>query len=240
MIQRGKTQTVSLSIYRDNAKAAPTACTYQLLDEDGSEIITASAGSIVSDDCTFTINAATVPASMDLSDGLFEIWEVTIGGVDYTFQRPAYLCRRPLYPVVSQIDLESCYSDLATLLPASFTSGYQTWIDEAWVRIVERLRQQGNLPYLITDPQSLRNCHLELALALIWRNMHTAIGTASGYLDLYQLHIKSYEYQWKQLSFRYDMDEDGMADNPKKRKSALPIISTSNPPRFGYHLNKRY
>ena len=91
MIQRGKTQTVSLSIYRDNAKAAPTACTYQLLDEDGSEIITASAGSIVSDDCTFTINAATVPASMDLSDGLFEIWEVTIGGVDYTFQRPAYL-----------------------------------------------------------------------------------------------------------------------------------------------------
>ena len=34
-LQRGKTQTVSLSIYRDNAKVTPTGCTYQLLDEDG-------------------------------------------------------------------------------------------------------------------------------------------------------------------------------------------------------------
>lgn len=240
MLQRGKTQTVSLSIYRDNAKVAPTGCTYQLLDEDGTDIISASAGTIVSDDCTFTINSSVVPTSMDLSDGLYEIWEVTIDAIDYTFQRPAYLCRRPLYPVVSQIDLESCYSDLANLLPSSYTNGYQTWIDEAWVRIVERLRQQGNLPYLITDPQTLRGPHLELALALIWRNMHSAIGTASGYLDLYQTHIKSYEYQWKQLSFRYDMDEDGVADNHKARKAAQPIISTSNPPRFGYFWNRRY
>ena len=240
MLQRGKTQTVSLSIYRDNAKVSPTACTYQLMDEDGSDVIAASAGTIVLNDCTFTINASVVPGSMSLSDGLYEIWEVTIGGIDFTFQRPAYLCRRPLYPVVSQIDLESSYSDLANLLPASYTNGYQTWIDEAWVRIVERLRQQGNLPYLITDPQSLRNAHLELSLALIWRNMHTAIGMASGYLDLYQLHIKSYEYQWKQLSFRYDMDETGVADNPKQRKSAQPIISTANPPYFGYFWNRRF
>ena len=234
MIQRGKTQTVSLSIYRDNAKVTPTACTYQLLDEDGTDIISTTAGTISSGDCQFTINSSIVPDSMTLSDGLYEIWEVTIDAIDYTFQRPAYLCRRPLYPVVSQIDLESCYSDLSNLLPTSYTNGYQTWIDEAWVRIVERLRQQGNLPYLITDPQTLRGVHLELALALIWRNMHSAIGTASGYLDLYQTHIKSYEYQWKQLSFRYDMDEDGMPDNHKERKAAQPIISTANPPRFGF------
>ena len=240
MIQRGKTQTVSLSIYRDNAQVVPTACTYQLMDEDGTDIIPATAGTMSGGDCEFSINAAQVPTTTDLSDGWFEIWIVTIAGLDYTFQRPAYLCRRPLYPVVSQIDLEASYSDLATLLPDSYTNGYQTWIDEAWVRIVERLRQQGNLPYLITDPQSLRGCHLELSLALIWRNMHTAIGTASGYLDLYQLHIKSYEYQWKQLSFRYDMDEDGLADNPKKRRSAQPIISTSNPPLFGYYGFRRY
>lgn len=240
MIQRGKTQTVSLSIYRDNAKANPTSCTYQLLDEDGSDIISTTPGTISSDDCQFVINASIVPETLSLSDGLFEIWEVTIDGISYTFQRPAYLCRRPLYPVVSQIDLEACYSDLATLLPSSYTQGYQTWIDEAWVRIVERLRQQGNLPYLITDPQSLRNCHLELSLALIWRNMHTAIGTASGYLDLYQLHMSSYETNWKTLSFRYDMDEDGVADNPKERRSAQPIISTSNPPRYRYFYPKRY
>ena len=68
-------------------------------------------------------------------------------------------------------------------------------------RIVERLRQQGNLPYLITDPQTLRGVHLEALFGLNWRNMHSAIGTTSGYLDLYQTHIKSYEYQWKQCPF---------------------------------------
>ena len=240
MIQRAKTQTVSLSIYRDNAKITPTACTYQLLDEDGTDIISVSSGTISGSDCQFVINAANIPETKTLSDGLFEIWQATISGEVFTFQRPAYLCRRPLYPVVSQIDLEACYSDLSTLLPASYTEGYQTWIDEAWVRIVERLRQQGNLPYLITDPQSLRICHIELSLALIWRNFHTAIGTASGYLDLYQLHMGSYESNWKMLSFRYDMDEDGMPDNPKTRRSAQPIISTSNPPQYRYFHTRRY
>jgi len=176
---------------------------------------------------------------MTLSDGLFELWEVEISGVFYTFQRPAYLCRRPLYPCISDIDLEASYSDLANLLPDDYTDGWQRYIDEAWVRIMERLRQQGNLPYLITDPQSLRSAHLELALALIWRNMHSSLGQSNGrYLDLYKEHIKTYEYQWKQISFRYDMDEDGRADDVDKRRAAFPMISTTNPParyhRFKY------
>ena len=240
MIQRGKTQTVSLSIYRNGGIITPTACTYQLLDDDGTDVIPTTAGTISVAECQYVINASVVPDTMDLTDGLYEIWQVTIDGIDFTFQRPAYLCRRPLYPVVSQIDLEACYSDLANLLPVSYTNGYQPWIDEAWVRIVERLRQQGNLPYLITDVQTLRGPHLELSLALIWRNMHTAIGTASGYLDLYQAHIRSYEYQWKQLSFRYDMDKDGVPDDPKTRRAAQPMISTSNPPRWGYSRIRRY
>lgn len=238
MIQRGKTQTVSLGIYRDGSQVTPSGATYQLINEDGTEVISTSVAVISGKDCQYTINAADIPNTMDLSDGWYEIWLVTIDTIDFTFQRPAYLCRRPLYPVVSDIDLEACYSDLPSLLPASYTKGYQQWIDEAWVRILERLRQLGNLPYLITDPQSLRGCHLELSLALIWRNMHSAIGTASGYLELYKEHIKTYEYLWKQCSFRYDMDEDGAADNPNQRKAAQPIISTSNPPQ--YRRYRRY
>ena len=56
--------------------------------------------------------------------------------------------------------------------------------------------------------------------------------------DLYREHIKSYEYQFKQISFRYDMDEDGRADDVEKRKAGFPMISTTNPPsryhRFKY------
>ena len=242
MIQRNKNQVVQLIIYRDGAEVTPTSATYQLMNEDGTDVITTSAATITGNKIQYTIQSTVVPETMDLSDGLFEIWEVEIFGVFYTFQRPAYLCRRPLYPVISDIDLEATYSDLENLLPSGNTDGWQKWIDEAWVRIVERLRQQGNLPYLITDPQSLRAAHLDLALALVWRNMHSSLGQSNGrYLDLYKEHIKSYEFQWKQISFRYDMDQDGQPDDVNKRRAAYPMISTTNPPsRFSRIRYRRY
>ena len=242
MIQRGKTQIVELIIYRNGAEVTPTGATYQLLDEDGTEIISTSSASIVGNKIQYTISSSVVPQTMTLSDGLFELWEVEIDGLDYTFQRPAYLCRRPLYPCISDIDLEASYSDLENLLPDSYTDGWQRYIDEAWVRIIERLRQLGNLPYLITEPQALRSSHLELALALIWRNMHSSLGQSNGrYLDLYRESMKSYEYNFKMISFRYDMDEDGRADDVEKRKAGFPMISTTNPPsRYHRFKYRRY
>lgn len=240
MFQRGKTQTTELAIYRNGGIVTPTNATYQLLDEDGSDIISTTTAVISSSKCQFTINASTFPDTMSLSDGLFELWEVEIEGVDYTFQRPAFLCIRPLYPVISDIDLESSYSDLANLLPSSYTDGWQRYIDEAYIRIIERLRSLGNLPYLITDPQALRASHLELALALIWRNMHSSLGQSNGrYLDLYNLHIKSYEYSFKQCSFRYDLSEQGRAEEVDKRRAAFPMITTSNPPKRFHNLKYR-
>lgn len=242
MIQRAKTQIVELIIYRNGAEVTPTSATYQLLNEDGTEIISTTTANLSGNKIQYTIASSLVPETMSLTDGLFELWEVEIDGVDYTFQRPAYLCRRPLYPCISDIDLESSYSDLANLLPASYTDGWQRYIDEAWVRIIERLRQLGNLPYLITDPQALRASHLELSLALIWRNMHSSLGQSNGrYLDLYREHVKSYEYQFKQISFRYDLDGDGMADDVDKRRAGFPMISTTNPPsRYNRIRYRRY
>ena len=61
MIQRGKTQTVSLGIYRDGDQVTPTGATYQLLNEDGTEIVSTSAAVIVGKDCQYTINVKYLP-----------------------------------------------------------------------------------------------------------------------------------------------------------------------------------
>tara|TARA_R100000773_G_scaffold30978_1_gene26468 strand:- start:4325 stop:5095 length:771 start_codon:yes stop_codon:yes gene_type:complete len=233
MIQRAKNQVVELAIYRDGSIVTPDSATYQLLNDSGQDVVSVSAATIDASKCKYTISAASIPSSTSLSDGWFELWEVVIGGVSFTFQRPAYLCLRPLYPCISDIDLESTYSDLANLLPPSYTDGWQRFIDESWVRILERLRQQGNLPYLITDPQSLRNPHLELCLALIWRNMHSSLGQSNGrYMDLYRESLKSYEFHWKQVSFRYDFDGEGRSSDEDKRTAAYPMITTCSPPRI--------
>jgi len=53
--------------------------------------------------------------------------------------------------------------------------------------------------------------------------------------------MKSYEYNFKMISFRYDMDEDGRADDVEKRKAGFPMISTTNPPsRYHRFKFRRY
>ena len=61
MIQRGKTQIVELAIYRDAAIVVPTSATYQLLSEDGTDIIAVSSATIADSKCKFTIPSSSVP-----------------------------------------------------------------------------------------------------------------------------------------------------------------------------------
>ena len=63
MLQRAKTQTVELAIYRDGGIITPASATYQLLDEDGSEIIGISRVCLVS----FELRSKTSPSSTAVS-----------------------------------------------------------------------------------------------------------------------------------------------------------------------------
>ena len=62
-------------------------------------------------------------------------------------------------------------------------------IDEAWRQILGRLIAKGRMPYLILDPWSLREIHLETTLGLIFRDFASSMGEGR-YLELAESHKK--------------------------------------------------
>ena len=82
------------------------------------------------------------------------------------------------------------------------------------------------------DPQSLRAIHLDLCFYLIWKDMDSS-GLGEGrYLDLAKEHRHQFEMGWKRLRFYYDSDGDGQTDESDNMRPAIPVIYTSNPPKY--------
>ena len=234
VLERDKPALTTLQIYEDGAQVVPTAATFELIDSTGATQIGPSVATIGGGgDLSYAILAADLPVTMPLSDSLLIKWEVTIAGVVHTFRRPAALCRSRLYPVVSDLDLQTHYADINSIRPSSLTN-WSTYIDEAFIEIIHRLRSlDGNFEYLIISNQMLRSPHLNLSLALIFRDMDSS-GLGEGrYFQLSELHRKEFESGLKRLRYRYDTDQDGIADQPNGMRAARAQIFTSAPP-FGY------
>tara|TARA_Y100001963_G_scaffold22945_1_gene30213 strand:+ start:120 stop:887 length:768 start_codon:yes stop_codon:yes gene_type:complete len=229
-LERGRTQLVRLEVYRDGALVSPTSGTFSLYDASHVAQIDAAAVTIASSRAQYSINAASLPASLPVGEGWQEEWALTFSdGVTRTFRRSAALVLRAVHPVITDADLLACYSDLDDLRPSDMSS-YQGPIDEAWRQIIGRLVGRGRFPYLILDPWSLREIHLETTLSLIFRDFASSIGEGR-YLDLAESHKKTAASAWRSLSFDYDTDHDGKSDGKGKRTSYEPVIYLSNAPR---------
>jgi hypothetical protein len=232
VLERNRACTVDLPIYRDNALQSPTSAYFKLVDPEGNDVISRTAVSVVANVATYSISPSELPTTLRLSDGYMQFWELIIDGVTHTFKKPSAICLSALYPVISDLDLEAEYSDLSTIRPSSLGSSYQTYIDEAWVQLIQRIRDLGNIEYLIMSPQSLRAAHKNLTFYLIFKDMDSS-GLGEGrYLDLARTHRKEMEFDFKRLKFTYDMNQDGRADNENHRRSALGVIYTSAPPTW--------
>jgi len=209
---------------------SPTAAYFRLENPEGNDVISRTAVSIVANVATYTIAPSELPTTLNLGDGYVQWWELTIDGVVHTFKKPTAVALSALYPVISDLDLEAEYSDLATIRPSNLGSTYQTYIDEAWVQLIQRVRDQGNIEYLIMSPQSLRAAHKNLTFYLIFKDMDSS-GLGEGrYLDLAREHRKQHEFDFKRLKFTYDMNQDGRQDDPHGRRANLGVIYTSAPP----------
>ena len=230
VLERTRAAVVDLPVYRDNALVSPTSAYFRLIDPNGDDVISRTAVSIVANVATYNISPGEVPSTLSLGDGYMQEWELTLSGSVHTFKKPTAIARSALYPVISDLDLEAEYSDLASIRPSSLGSTYQTYIDEAWVQLIQRIRDLGNIEYLIMSPSSLRASHKNLTFYLIFKDMDSS-GLGEGrYLDLAREHRKQCEFDFKRLNFQYDLNQDGKVDDKNRRRAALGVIYTSAPP----------
>jgi hypothetical protein len=232
LLERGKSQTSTLPVYRDGSLLAPTEVRYTLIAPNGTKLVDNALASFPANIPEYTHTAAILNNDLNLGEGYLQEWAITIGGAVKVFRRGAAIVKRRLYPVVSDGDLTATYSQLADLRPSSMTS-YQSYIDEAWYSIIQKMRTEGGgLEYLVMSSESFRAVHQNLTLYYIFRDFHSSLGQSNGrYLDLATEHYNQFKYDWKSLSFVYDKDHNGTADTANDRIAKQPVIYLSNPPR---------
>jgi hypothetical protein len=229
VIERAKSTTVDLTVYYNGAAVTPSAATFRLASPSNGDTIATTSATIVGSTVQYSISASEIPSTLSLSDGYMQYWTLTISGEVHTFKKPTAISLSSLYPVITDLDLEAEYSDLASIRPSTMNS-YQTYLDEAWVQLIQRIRDQGNLEYLIMSPQSLRSCHKNLTFYLIFKDMDSS-GLGEGrYLELAKEHRKEMEFDFKRLKFTYDQSQSGYPDDVNKQRSAVSVIYTAAPP----------
>lgn len=215
LIERGWANTLSCPLWASGAKQAPSpGGTVTIIDASGTEQVSAAAITITDDVATYSYTPA---ASLPLGEGWQVSWTLTAGGVTRPYDNDAALVRRRLHPVIADDDLHRRHAALnpAVAGPLSSVTSWQTQIDEAWAEIQLALIAQGNRPNLIMSPSSLREAHLCKTLELVFLSLSTR--QQDGHLAMAEHYEKRYHAAWNRLSFLYDDDDDGRADETTRR-----------------------
>lgn len=234
VLQRNRRELVSLPVRHDGAVVAALSGTVSLIDGNGdaiidSETITPNAGI-----AEYQIEAAQLPNTLELGDQYLLQWSLVLTGEadPYEFDQPVSIALRKLRPVISDFDLKRRYSDLDRITPPNKTS-YQDYIDEAWITLIQRIRDLGNFEYLIMTPQSLREVHMHLTLSRIWADMDSSGFGEGRYFDLSNKHKNEYEIEFARLKFEYDTTHQVKRPEDGKMSGASPMIYTSPPIGYG-------
>lgn len=211
LIQRGLTTTLACSVYRDGELAVPTDGTVTVYDGSGTEV---DSGSVIvtSGVATFSLAGATT-ASLDLGRGWRIEWVLTMpDGVDHTFVAEAGLVRCVPAPVISN---QALYARVPALdprgpgQPLTKRQSYQTFIDDAWIRLRNDLDAMDRRVELVVSPQALREPHLLLTLGGVFGDLAARNPAHQGQADGY---IARYEAALARAVLVLDTDADGVAD----------------------------
>ena len=218
LIVRGRDSHAVLEVYQHGARHSLSSVTATVYRADGT--VFAEPTPVLSDGnkiATVTITGAST-SSESLGDGWRISYVATVEGEVYEFSNEAMLVRAALYPVLTDADLYKRVSSLDPegTTPITSLADFQTFRDEAWIEISQRLIQEGNRPALILSGSALRGPHLELTLAMIFEDLSTRLNEA--YEARAQQYRRQYEHTWRRLTFRYDSDEDGHADDVRRRR----------------------
>jgi len=203
----------------------PTAGTLTLKNGSGEKLLDASAVTIVNGIATHVVSVA-LTQDEELSELWFEEWFLTIDGKPVGFSRDAALVLRKLYPVVTEDDLLRVHTELREWV-SSDQANLQQYLDAAWNRIQLKLLEDGRRPNLILSPGSLYGVHLDLTLALVFRDYAASSSSDGKYMKLADQYQRSYSDGWGDIRFTYDFDEDAEPSEEEQDQGGTPVLFTN-------------
>lgn len=231
LIERGRTSTLRLRLFRDGAKITPSSVTVALTDASNTAL-TVGTPSLGAEGYEASVGSAAT-AGLALGTGYRVEWVATLAdGRVYTYDISVALCRRVLYPTVSDFDVRRRWPHIDPTQPGSMVSraNHQQHIDDAWWTLQRRLIDMGRRPWMILGPSSLHEPHLLLAGVLIHKSL-AARGNPTLLAMAEQLE-RDYERAMGRVTFEYDVDEDGRDDDPDSRASATSSLWLGGSPAW--------
>ena len=230
-LERGRNNPIECRVYSGSDDlVAPTSGTVSIYDASGTAVVSAAAVTVASSKATYTVLSTALDGKA-FEGGWRVEWTLVIATVTHVFRTEALLCRRLIYPPVTEADLLRRHRDLGNLRESDRTS-YQDEIDEAWIEIQNALVARGNRPNLIMSPSSLREHMLHKVLSLVYLNFwhgSTPASAESEYKAIADAHGAQAKDAWDALAFSYDRDEDGTGDDGGARRAGAPVLTLSSP-----------
>jgi len=222
VLQRARANTVTLEVWRNGAKVAPSAATVSLIRPSGTFVVQDAAASIVSDVATYTIGAGSLPTTEDVGR-LYQLrWTLTIGGLARTVNRPCTVARFPMVLPCTDADLtEGEYPDLVDQL-GDYGSNLQTFLSAAKRDVLRELEQAGQWPDIITGPSDLYEPIRQSAFVKIFRFLFSTNDSERSE-RLMELHRAEYAKVMKDLRVRMDRDDDGLPDGERRESVSRTI-----------------
>ncbi len=226
LIEKGLDNLISLDVYENGARVtdATTTGSVSIYDEAGAIKWGPVPIYVGGDDVPIVTVSSAEFANDDFNDGWVIEWSVNIDLVEYRFRNEAALVRRKLYAVVTDVDLfrRASALDPNGVNPITSVSNFQGYLDEAFTTIQLRLWSTGNRPNLIMSPSALRDVHLHLTLALVFRDLATRLNEA--YIEQAEHHHAQFEHAWSSLRFKYDNGPENGITEDDIRKGAVSSV----------------
>lgn len=225
LIQRGLTTLLSCPVDRDGELAVPSAGTVAIYDGGGAVLINAAAVTVTDGVATYSL-AGSATEDLDLERGWRLEWALTMDdGIVHTFVAEGGLVRCVPFPVLSDRVIWGRVPALNPRGPGqSLVRGvttYQTYIESAWVKLVNDLDADENRVELVLSPHRLREPHLLLTLSLVFADLAARNPAHQASADKYG---EAYVSALARAVLLTDEDGDGMADTVKPARPPLFLM----------------
>lgn len=233
LIRRAVTQTLRLEVWDDSALAAPSSGTVSIWDQSDVLVVDGASVTVVANVATYSLAAASIPATLPYSDAWRAQWSLVLGGQTEVFDQPAALVRNVFRATVVPGDLVRLHSEFGAgreLDPQQDEHGptLGDFITEAEIWIEDQLWQAGRRAELVLDSGRLRAPCMAKALEKAFRWASTFAQDGSRLIKLADDYGAEAEAAFGRVQFRYDAAETGCLVMAPKLSGVSVYILTGN------------
>ena len=213
-IIQGQATTVRMPAFLDGAEVRPSSGTYTLINDEGTEIVSAAA--VTFDGLTATY---TVTTSEDLSWFWQERWALVVNGETHTVRRTAWVIAGRPYPGLTLDGLEEIESMVREIALRDDDQEFSARIEGAWQWCMRKLTLLGRRPPRMLDGWQLYDWHRFVTL---WMTMNSAgLEYRQRAADYWELAKQEFD----QLKLNLDFDDDGLPNAMEENTSAIvPLV----------------